>query len=197
VSVTLTRLEIATRPWQVAVDSTWHVLRRPAVTRADYLDALLRTFGFIAPLESACKYTAGIERWLPGPFTRAGMIAQDLVALGMVPSLMTRVPQCEEITTFRSVSEALGWLYVVKRAATVYEGLRSHLIARVPNLESGCSFLAATEGIANARLASFAVVVERVAAAEGPSEIVSAACDAFACARRWDLQVDREHRSAS
>jgi heme oxygenase len=196
VSWLLTKLEVATRPWHLAVDRRWHELHRPGVMRADYLEALVETFGFVAPLESACKYTTGLDRWLGDrPLTRAGLIAQDLVALGMPPALMTRVPQCEDITTFRSVPEALGWLYLVERAAIVRDGLQEHLVARVPNLEVGCSFLAATDGCATERLAGFGAKLER--AGDAVPEILASARDAFACAHRWTMRADRAARNAS
>lgn len=199
VNALLTRLEIATQPWHRVVDSTWQRLRRPDVTRADYVESLLKAYGYIAPIESACMYAPELERWLGDrPLVRAGMIAQDLVSLGMLPSLITRIPQCPDITTFRTAAEALGWLYLIERGATVRDGLRGHLVEMIPNLEYGCSFLAVTEERAQERFARFRETVERIATTYAiADELVAAACEAFSCAHSWTLGIATEQRSAS
>ncbi|HSN27992.1 MAG TPA: hypothetical protein VLT45_17000, partial [Kofleriaceae bacterium] len=84
VSGLLTKLNLATRHLHADVDDPWLDLLRGDVTLADYSSQLVRTYGLIAPFESACKYTPGVARMLDyRQLLRAGLIARDLLALGL------------------------------------------------------------------------------------------------------------------
>jgi heme oxygenase len=187
VSGLLLSLNATTRHWHADVDEPWLDLLRPAVTRADYLAQLVRTYGFVAPFESACKYTPGLDRVLDfRQLTRAGMIAQDLLALGLTPSQVASVPQCCSITTYRGVPEALGWLYVVERSTLLHDGIRRHLVKKMPDLEHASAYLAATGGSAGEQWAQFGRLVDRVGATRAAAEeILDAAQDAFAAVGEW------------
>ena len=79
VSGLLTKLNLATRHLHADVDDPWLDLLRIDVTLADYSTQLVRTYGLIAPFESACKYTPGVARLLDyRQLLRAGLIARDL-----------------------------------------------------------------------------------------------------------------------
>jgi heme oxygenase len=182
----VSRLEVATRPWHADLDAPWLHLVRHDVTRDDYLAVLLRTFGFVAPLESACKYTPGLERMIDiRRLTHAGLIAQDLLTLGISPAELARAPQCLAITTFQHVPEALGWLYVVERSVRIQHGIRDHLQTHVSGLGNACAYL--TELVrARARWDELARSLDRLSTCpEVANELVAAATAGSACAKRW------------
>lgn len=159
---------------------------RPSVTHDDYLAVLVRTFGFVSPLESACKYTPGLERLVDmRRLTRAGLLAQDLLSLGVSPQALARAPQCFAITTFADVPEALGWLYVVERMAHVQRGIRDHLLSHVRGLEHACAYLAELER-ARGHWEGFARTLDRLSARMDVTDrIISAASAGFVCAKTW------------
>ena len=187
VSGLLTKLNLATRHLHADVDDPWLDLLRTDVTLTDYSTQLVRTYGLIAPFESACKYTPGVARLLDyRQLLRAGLIARDLLALGITPSELSRVPTCPVLTIFRDASEAFGWLYVVERSTLLQEGVRRHLVQRLPAVGQACSYLGAYEGHINDHWLAFGRQLDRVAA-ENHSEqdILSSAEAAFRHAREW------------
>ncbi len=180
------KLNMATRHSHAEVDETWLELLRPTVSRADYLGQLVRTYGLVAPFEGACKYTPDLGRVLDVQQTRAGLIAQDLLALGLSASQVANVPQCHSITTFRSVPEALGWSYTVERSTLLQEGIRRHLLEHVPEIEAACTYLATYDGRVGEQWATFGRVLDRVGSKPDiASEIIDAAHAAFETVKTW------------
>jgi heme oxygenase len=192
-SSNLSKLDQATRTWQLGLDTTWQDLSKTP-GRAPYLAALIRTYGFVAPVESACRYTPGLERILDTrSLTRAGYLAQDLLTLGLAPADVTQLPQCAWITTFRDIPEALGWLYVLYRAAQAKRGLQAKLVRAAATLDTACAYLAAVAGDdADDRWLSFERTFERTAAGAA-REITDAAHSAFAALERWNESTIFEH----
>ena len=95
----LMKLNMSTRQWHAPVDEPWLQLLRPTVSRAAYLTQLLRVYGLVAPFESACKYTPHVDRSLDlRLLSRAGHIAQDLLALGLTANQVATIPQCAATT---------------------------------------------------------------------------------------------------
>lgn len=189
------KLNMATRHSHAEVDEPWLDLLRPTVSRADYLGQLVRTYGFVAPFEGACKYTPDLARVLDiQQQTRAGLIAQDLLALGLSPSQVATVPQCHSITTFRSVAEALGWSYAIERATLLQDGIRRHLLANLPEIEPACTYLATYEGRIGEQWQTFGRVLDRIGAkADAADEILSAAHAGFDTLKTW-FRSGREAR---
>lgn len=187
VSSLLTKLNLATRQWHADVDDPWLALLRPNVTQAAYLDQLVRTYGLVAPFESACRYTPGITRLLDyRQLLRAGLIAQDILALGVTPVAVSQIPTCPAITMFRDTGEALGWLYVIERSTLLQEGLRRHLIERLPNVARACSFLSIYHGHVSEHWAAFGRMLDRAATNdEIEASILNAAEEAFAHTKLW------------
>jgi heme oxygenase len=91
----LLRLSMATRTAHAEVDARWLDLLDPNVALSDYLTQLVRVYGLVAPFESACHYTQGISAYLDvRQLSRAGLIAKDLLNLGLSPSQVSSVPSC-------------------------------------------------------------------------------------------------------
>ena len=192
VSQLLVRLNVATRQWHTEVDEPWLALLRPDVNRPQYVGQLVRMYGFVAPFESACKYTPGLSRVLDfRQLTRAGLIAQDLLSLGLSPSQVANLPQCDSITPFFDVPEALGWLYVVERSTLLHDGIRRHLLARMPDVSNACAYLSEYDGRVSEHWTTFGRVLDRVAS-EAPiaGDVMTAAHAAFQRAHGWFRRMD-------
>lgn len=196
VSSLLARLNVATRHWHARVDEAWLDLLRPNVSRADYLEQLVRAYGFIAPFEGAYKYTPGVGRVLDfRQLMQAGLIAQDLLALGLRPAQVAMLPQCPSITPFRDIAEALGWLYLVERSTLLHDRVRQHVLERLPELSDACSYLSQYDGRVSEHWRTFGRMLDRVGAKPGvANEVVAAAQAAFATAHHWFRNVRPEVR---
>ena len=181
----LARLDAATRDSHAELDAYWLDLMAQGVTADRYREQLMRVYGFEAPLESALAYTPNFVVADRRDLTRSGLIVQDLIALGMRPATASRLPQCRKIEPFRDANEALGWWYVSERQSQLYNGIKRHLVSRLPELAHACTFLASYDGVAAARWQQLGVVLDAQAWKHGHEPFVAAARTAFACARRW------------
>jgi heme oxygenase (biliverdin-IX-beta and delta-forming) len=197
VSSGLVRLNAATRQWHSAVDDSWLDLLRPSVTVSDYAGQLIRTYGLVAPFESACKYTPTlariVDRWR---LMRAGLIAQDLLELELSPSQVAAVPTCPAITVFATPGEALGWLYVVERTTLLADGLLRHIRHVLPQAWGATRYLETFSTQGTEYWQSFARIVDRATTDTTIAhEIERAACSAFEVAHEW-FSAPTEARSA-
>ncbi len=192
----LVRLNLATRQFHADVDAPWLDLLSPSVGISDYLAALVRTYGLIAPFESACRYTPGVARLVDlKQLLRAGLIAQDLLALGLSAQQIATIPTCPSLSIFRSIPEALGWLYVLERSTLLHDGVRRHLQRHLA-VDNACGYLAAYEGHVSDRWAAFGRVLDRVGHdATSANEIVRSSCDAFQTCRDWLRNTTAAKRS--
>ncbi len=194
-SATLARLDAATREHHAEVDGYWLDLMAQGVTQARYEAQLVRVYGFEAPLASALAYTPGFAVADRRDLTRSGLIVQDLIAMGMRPAMASRLPQCT-IEPFRSPVEALGWWYVSERASQLYQSVKRHLVARIPELAKACAFLASYDGLAAARWQQLGAALDQQERKHGHEGLVAGANTAFECARRWFLGEERVARRA-
>jgi heme oxygenase len=195
VSSLLTRLQAATRQWHAEVEQPWQSLLRPSVSRAEYLAQLVRTYGLMAPFESACKYTPNLPRIIDTrQQSRAGLLVQDLLNLGLSASQIASIPQCPGAASFVDVNEALAWLYVIERATPAHDSVRLHLKDVIPEVGGACSFLAAYDTRAQHRWETFAGALDR-AWDVFELEIIAAAQESFEMVRMWlrsgTLQLSR------
>ena len=190
VSALLTKLNLATRAWHADVDDPWLALLRPDVSDADYLAQLVRTYGLIAPFESACRYTPELMKLLDyRQLMRAGLIAQDLLTLGITPKALASIPTCPAITMFRDTAEGLAWLYVIERSTLLQDGVRRHLTDRLPSASRACAYLSMYEGHVGDHWQAFGRMLDRVA--KNPAveaALLSAAEQAFTHAKQWLTQ---------
>lgn len=186
VSGLLLKLTLATRQWHADVDDPWLGLLRPTVTVADYRAQLVRMYGLVAPFESACRYTRGIETLVNiHDLTRAGLIAQDLLALGMSASQVASISTCPALTAFRGIPEAIAWLYVVERSMLLQDGIWRHLVRHLPHVEDACAFLKTYDGRVDEPWRNLGGLLERIAIEHHDEEIAQAAEIAFQTTRQW------------
>jgi heme oxygenase len=176
-------LNVETRCFHAAADARWLDLIAPGgtPTRFDYLHQLVTAYGFDAPLEAALAYTPHLDGFINvHERFRSGLIAADLIALGMTPGAVADLRQCM-IAPFASVAEAFGWLYVHERATLLFPGVCAELVARVPAISGATSALCSHQ-----HLESFGEALDRVARTSLIEDrIVSAALDAFRTLQVW------------
>jgi len=182
----LMRLNLETRAQHPEADYPWLELMSLDSSRARYLDQLIATYGFEAPVEAALTLTPNIAEVIQlRPRSRSGLIVEDLLALGLTPSRIARLPQCKQIAPFRDPAEALGWMYVLERSTLLHETVRAHLATRMP-MVSAWSYLTAYQGVAGQRWQEFGQALDGYA--QSPSlgdQILAAARVAFDCLRDW------------
>lgn len=186
-STALLRLNLETHGLREAVDSFWRALCRPDVDQLAYTRRLEATYGFEAPFEAACAYTPGLRDVIDlRSRSRAGLIAQDLLALGFAPSQVSAVPQCFPIAPFSDRLEALGWLYVVERATLLHDEVRTHLLAHIPGIAPATAYLGAYRHVVGARWQELGHVLDDAARTDDArADLVIGAHGAFRRLLDW------------
>lgn len=193
------RLNEATRPHHAEAESDFDVLFDGETTPRHYLMFLIRAYGFEAPLESTLAMTPNLGRMIDlKQRTKAGFIAQDLIALGLRPQQIAELPQCLAIPQFRGAAEALGWMYIVERTTLAHSVLRRHLLTRLPReVRNASNYLSAYTGVVGSRWRKFGATLDDMARLpEIANRVVTAANEAFRCQRRWIQQDTGDRRIA-
>lgn len=193
------RLNAETRAFHADIEADLDLLFQAETTATQYLVYLMRAYGFEAPLESTLAMTPNLELMidLKGR-TKAGFIAQDLLALGLRPSQIADMPQCLTIPHFRGAAEALGWMFVVERSTLSHSVLRRHLLTRLPReMKVASAYLQSYSGTVGVRWRQFGATLDLVARHPAVADrIVASALDAFRCQRRWVQQDTQDRRIA-
>ncbi len=190
----LERLSQETAVFHPDSDREIDTLFRPAVTVDDYRDYLIRTYGFEAPLESALSFSSALDMMLDlRGRARAGLIAQDLLRLGMRPAAVADLPLCLTVPQFRGTAEALGWMYLVERSALAHAIICRHLMTCIPEvMVKASSYLQSAGGMLGTRWRQFGAALDEIAQHPAVADrIVASASEAFRCQRRWMMH---EHR---
>ena len=184
-SRTLIQLNLATREHHVAADAPWLELLVPTVTTRQYIDHLVRVYGFEAPLEAALRYTPGLSALVDlRSRLRSGLIVQDLMRLGMGAGRIAALGQ--RFVTFSSTIEALGWMYVAERATLLHGAIRRYLTLRLPELSCATSYLAAYDGVAGDRWSDLGAALETVShAPPAKHQLVRAGHQGFVAFCQW------------
>lgn len=185
----LARLNLETQAFHALAEEGWRSLLTPEITTARYIDQLVRVYGFEAPLEAALAYTPNLEVVIDvHQRYRAGYIAQDLIALGMRPGVVARLPQ-QTIAPFAHPLEALGWMYVAERMTPLHDEVRRYLGVRLPQAKQAFVYLTAHEGHVGARWHTFGQALDK--AGRTPrlaDEIIAAAHAGFRSWLQWSHQ---------
>jgi heme oxygenase len=193
------RLNEETRSHHAEADSDFDVLFQAQMTAAHYGTFLVGAYGFEAPLESTLAMTPNLDLMIDlKERTKAGYLAQDLMALGQRPQQIARLPQCLAIPQFEAAAEALGWMYVVERTTLAHSVLRRHLLTRLPReMRTAGNYLGCYGGMVGTRWRTFGSTLDDLARQPGVGDrIVRAANEAFLCQRRWIQQGRHDIRVA-
>jgi heme oxygenase (biliverdin-IX-beta and delta-forming) len=182
----LMQLNLATQGFHLDADAPWLDLMGPGRRLTTYMNRLVRAYGFEAPVEAALAYTPHVASLVDlRARARAGLIAQDLLALGIAPHQLTTLDECP-ITPFSSVAEALGWLYVNERSTLIHDVVRRRVLFHHPELAKSTNYLGAYHGHAGARWQELGAILDRVARTERIAEqIIESAQDAFVAQIGW------------
>lgn len=160
------RLDVETRAYHPHADAPWMTLLSSDLRHEAYIRHLVLTYGFEAPVESVLMYTASLRHLVTAhERTRSGLLAQDLIALGLTPAQVTALPQCFSIVEFDDAAEALGWLYVIERTTMYHEAIRRHVVERLPTARSATAYLSAAQHNAKGRWCGLAGALEELASA--------------------------------
>jgi heme oxygenase len=161
-SRTLIQLNLATREHHLAADAPWLELLVPTFTRRQYIEQLIKVYGFEAPLEAALRYTPGLSALVDlRPRLRAGLIVQDLMRLGLSPGRIAALPQ--RFTTFSAPAEALGWMYVAERTTLLHGSLRRYLSLHIPEVAAASNYLSVYDGMVGQRWSDLGEALDTVA----------------------------------
>jgi heme oxygenase len=160
---------------------------RNGVTRWDYLQHLVKSYGFEAPLEAALAYTPQLKQVIDlRERSRAGLAVQDLLALGLSAGDVAKLPQCFPIAPFGSALEALGWMYVNERATLRYDGVLRYLTDRLPAARGALAYLSVYAGNVNRRWNELGHSIDQLARTpQRMATVVTAAHAAFRCLHGW------------
>ena len=183
----LARLDREMAPSHAEVDREWYgLLRDRSAPREEYGRQLIITYGFESPFELACSHTPGLShsidlrgRW------RAGLIVQDLLALGAAAEDVPAIP-CHALARFQDPAEALAWMYVIERPTLIYGDLRDELASRFGDLARATAYLGAYDGTASKRWAELGIALDRVCVSDEVCQrVVDAAHAAFRARSDW------------
>ena len=189
-SRTLLQLHIATRKHHDAADAHWLDLMVPSVDQPEYVDHLVKIYGFEAPLESALRYTPGLSTLIDlRARTRTGLLAQDLMRLGMSASQIAKLPQ--RFIAFSDAIDALGWMYVVERSALRHGGVLRYLVGHLPEVNRASSYLAAYDADTGNRWSELGAALDSVGHTEPVlHQLARAANQGFQALRDWFSEGD-------
>jgi heme oxygenase len=163
-----------------------------------YASYLGRIHGFEAPVEDALQRMPDFAPVLePHAWSRTHRIRDDLIALGIDPARTSSLPRCASVASFRSIAEALGWIYVVERNAPLHGIVRRHLARRMPGQVAVASdYLTFTEQQAAKRWRILGIALDEVARSPSASaRIIDAAHAAFRTQQRWLRHAPSPKRS--
>lgn len=196
-STGLLRLNLETRSFHNDADEGWLALTRSVVSRPDYIRQLITTYGFEGPVEAAFAYTPHLKLFVElRERSRAGLIAKDLLALGLRANEISNIPQCL-IAPFSGPIEALGWMYVVERATLLHEHVRRHLLTWLPDAQDVTAYVSAYEGVANARWNELGHAIDRAVRTEPHmDDLIAAAKAGFRRLIDWSTHARSYARGA-
>lgn len=175
---TLERLERQTAVHRCVADADRLALTDNPATEHRYTAYLVRTYGFQAPLESAFAVMPGLAAHVDlSHRVWSGVLASDLVALGypieqiLDAPVRTRAP-------FRTLTEALAWLYVAEQTRNGHQLLRHYLGTKLGRL----SRATCVGRVTKAQWLELAAALDRAAPME---TLEQAIVDAFEAQHRW------------
>jgi heme oxygenase len=184
---TLLRLNLETQSQHAAADQLWAPLLAPKVTKWQYVAQLALVYGFEAPLEAALAYTPNLRLAIDlRARIRAGLVAQDLMRLGLTAGEVADLSQCFPMAPFGSPVEALGWLYVSERTTLQHDAVRKNVVGRLPETKNATAYLSVYDGIVGLRWQELGVALDRFVRTErAMDELIAGAHAGFRTLATW------------
>ncbi len=180
------RLGLGTADCHPDADEQWLQLLEDA-TPADYKSYLIRTYGFVLPLERALARIGAAQ--LVGDahrFAKHGLLLRDLLALGMTYEDIELVSLCS-VPVFQTPEDGLGWAYLIERSTLFHGILFRHLVSvMLRDVAPASAYLKCYLGAVGESWRSFGDALERVVTTDaGLERLVAAARAAFRAHRLW------------
>lgn len=154
-------------------------------TTERYASYLVRMYGLQAPLESALVMTPGLADRIDLTLrSYTGSIMADLLALGLPLERVLELP-LRPCAPIRSMSDALGWLYVAEQNRTGHQLLRRDLARKLPRVLDGSSL--EWPPVTKQEWSELGDMMEEVCQADptAANAIVDAAIVAYDTQHRW------------
>jgi heme oxygenase len=180
----LQRLDAGTRGASKISDIRWWTLT--AIASVDrYRDHLMDVYGFEAAVEAAIVYSPGFAELVDRrPHTRSGLVAADLLTLGLTPVAVANLPQYA-ITPFTGPAAALGWWYVLDKSTRLFGEWQSRLEAQMPSCDA-FTYLGMNRRNPIDEWNNLCALLDRaVTSLEMEADVVAAATEALASERAW------------
>lgn len=156
-----------------------------------YLEKLL---GFHRPLEPVLFARAGLRELgiRRAEREKAPGLARDLLALGLSPEELSRLPRCRVLPRVPSLSAALGCCYVLEGATLGAQLIHRELSTRLPDTMSRASSYLRCYGTETSRMwkAFCAALEHHGQQGEEQAEMAEAARATFTALRAWLLGVN-------
>jgi heme oxygenase (biliverdin-IX-beta and delta-forming) len=168
------------------------------VSASDYLRFLVRTHGFVTPVERSILASANLEQHIDTRrFHKHELLRRDLLTFRLSPDEIDRLPQAT-IPLFDRPEAALGWAFVIERGARGHSNLFRHLAMAIPGeVAFTSSYLKCYFGSVGEMWRSFGTALERFADPTSRSRLVEAAKSAFRTLRQWRHHLDTHDRAQS
>lgn len=182
------RLKLETRSWHYQIEHDLDLLR-PDLTRAEYVNLLIRFYGFYQPWETIIERR--VRHTMPALLERshkASLLRDDLHSLGLTGEHVRNAALCPDLPALHSQSEILGSFYVIEGATLGGQVLERHLKPKLHLDQGGCRFLAGYRGDTGKMWKDFQNLVESYSRMNDYDGIVTSALDTFASMHRWLCQ---------
>ena len=162
-----------------------------------YTDLLQKLFGFYKPLEERIVALPGWHN-LPVELERrqkAPLLARDLLWLKVTQPQLSQLTSCERLPEVKSVTEALGCLYVLEGATLGGQIISRHLKKNLAlDEDRGCAFFYSYGDAVGLMWKSFRETLTSHCSRRGRTEeeqLVKSACETFVSLDYWLFEGGR------
>jgi heme oxygenase len=176
------RLNDETAEFHAEVDN--ELVSRPVNARR-YQHYLVRTYGFVAPIERSISTTPDIENFVDlRRFNKEELLRRDLLALHYTTHQIDTLPQCT-VPLFETAAEALGWAYFVERSTLAHSATFRYVASCIPGeVAFASSYLKCYFGAVGEMWRGFGDALE-LANNTNAKAVIVAARAAFTLYQRW------------
>ncbi len=158
----------------------------PAVE--DYRRYLIRTFGFVAPVERAINKTPSLAEYVdPRRFKKEELLRRDLAAVRLTTVQIDDLPLCP-VPAFEDVYDALGWGYFTERSTLTHNTIFIQLASTIPGeIAFASSYVKCYAGSVGEMWRSFGESLDLAQrdGADKAQRVVDAAKHAFHAYKLW------------
>ena len=180
----LERLDARTRGSSKFSDIRWWTLTATA-SLDSYRNHLIDVYGFEAAVEAAIAYSPGFAELVDRrPSSRSGLVATDLLTLGLTPAEIANLPQYA-ITPFSGPAVALGWWYVLDKSTRLFGEWQARLAMQMPACEAFAYLRLHRHNAADDWNELGAILDRIVTTVEMEVDVGTAAVDALDRERAW------------